>query len=118
MTDRTAWVGWVVLGAAMMALLGTFQVLAGVVAPFNGTCFVARHQDLVVSVSHDTWSWAHLIGALVIYAVTAHGSEIKNLPVQPPGPGLRRDSRHVPPGSRRPAAHRQVEAGLGQPSPG
>jgi hypothetical protein len=130
-TDQTAWVGWVVFGASMMALLGTFHVIAGLVALFNETYFVAPHRDLVVSVSYDTWGWAHLIGGLivllagvglftgaiwarvlgvgiamlsaimnlaflaaspvwsvmmitlavlVIYAVTAHGREIKNLP--------------------------------------
>ena len=104
-----------------------FHIFAGLVALFNDTYFVAPHQDLVVSVSDDTWGSAHLIGGLVagvglftgamwarvlgvgvamlsaivnlaflaayplwsvmmitlavlvIYAVTAHGSEIKNL---------------------------------------
>lgn len=104
-----------------------FHIFAGLVALFNDTYFVAPHQDLVVSVSYDTWGSAHLIGGLVagvglftgamwarvlgvgvamlsaivnlaflaayplwsvmmitlavlvIYAVTAHGSEIKNL---------------------------------------
>jgi len=130
-TEQTAWVGWVAFGASMMALLGTFHILAGLVALFNETYFVAPAADLVVSVSYDTWGWAHLIGGLivlaaglglftgamwarvlgvgvamlsaivnlaflaaypvwsvlmitlavlVIYAITAHGKEIKNLP--------------------------------------
>lgn len=130
-TDQTAWVGWIVFGASMMALLGSFHVIAGLVALFNETYFVAPYSDLVVSVSYDAWGWAHLIGGLivvaagiglftgamwarvlgvgvamlsaivnlaflaaypvwsvmmitlavlVIYAVTAHGKEMKNLP--------------------------------------
>lgn len=42
-----------------------FHILAGLVALFNDTYFVAPHQDLVVSVSYDTWGSAHLIGGLV-----------------------------------------------------
>jgi hypothetical protein len=49
----------------MTALLGVFHILAGLVALFNHTYFVAPHQDLVVSVSYDTWG-AHLIGGLVV----------------------------------------------------
>jgi len=67
-TEQTAWVGWVVFGASMMALLGTFHIVAGLVALFNETYFVAPAADLVVSVSYDTWGWAHLIGGLIILA--------------------------------------------------
>ncbi|HEX6248947.1 MAG TPA: hypothetical protein VFZ64_13835 [Nocardioidaceae bacterium] len=68
-TDQTGWVGWVVFGAAMMVILGTFHAIAGLVALFNETYFVAPSQDLVVSVSYDTWGWAHLVGGLVVLAV-------------------------------------------------
>ena len=68
-TEQTGWVGWVVFGAAMMVLLGTFHAIAGLVALFNETYFVAPAADLVVSVSYDTWGWAHLIGGLVVLGV-------------------------------------------------
>lgn len=68
-TNQTGWVGWVVFGASMMALLGSFHIVAGLVALFNETYFVAPYQDLVVSVSYDTWGWAHLLGGLVVLAV-------------------------------------------------
>lgn len=67
-TEQTGWVGWVVFGASMMVLLGTFHFIAGLVALFNETYFVAPSQDLVVSVSYDTWGWAHLIGGLIVLA--------------------------------------------------
>lgn len=67
-TEQTAWVGWVVFGACMMVMLGTFHAIAGLVALFNETYFVAPSADLVVSVSYDTWGWAHLIGGVVILA--------------------------------------------------
>jgi hypothetical protein len=67
-TDQTAWVGWVVFGASMMAMLGIFHVFAGVVALFKDTYFVAPSADLVVSVSYDSWGWAHIIGGVIVLA--------------------------------------------------
>ena len=67
-TEQTAWVGWVVFGAVMMALLGSFHVIAGLVAIFDESYFVAPHADLVVSVDYDTWGWTHLVGGLVVLA--------------------------------------------------
>jgi hypothetical protein len=68
-TEQTAWVGWVVFGACMMVMLGMFHAIAGLVALFKETYFVVGSSDLVVSVSYDTWGWAHLIGGLVVLAV-------------------------------------------------
>jgi hypothetical protein len=68
-TGQTGWVGWVVFGACMMVMLGTFHAIAGLVALFKETYFVVGSADLVVSVSYDTWGWAHLIGGLVVLAV-------------------------------------------------
>jgi hypothetical protein len=67
-TAQTGWVGWVVFGAMMMILLGSFHAIAGLVALFDETYFVAPNQDLVVTVSYDTWGWVHLIGGLIALA--------------------------------------------------
>lgn len=66
--EQTAWVGWVVFGAMMMILLGSFHAISGLVAIFDETFFVVPSQDLVVTVSYDTWGWVHLIGGLVALA--------------------------------------------------
>lgn len=68
-TGQTGWVGFVVFGACMMVMLGLFHAVAGLVALFKETYFVAGSSDLVVSVSYDAWGWAHLIGGLVLLAV-------------------------------------------------
>lgn len=67
-TAQTGWVGWVVFGAMMMILLGSFHAIAGLVALFDETYFVATNQELVVTVSYDTWGWVHLIGGLIALA--------------------------------------------------
>lgn len=64
----TGWAGFVVFGALMMILLGSFQAIAGLVALFNETYFVVPNQDLMVSVSYDTWGWVHLIVGVVAVA--------------------------------------------------
>ena len=66
--EQTAWVGWVLFGAIMMILLGIFHVVAGLVALFNESYFVAPNRDLILTVSYDTWGWVHLIGGFVVLA--------------------------------------------------
>lgn len=66
--EPTVWAGWVVFGAMMMILLGTFQAIAGLVALFKETYYAVPSQDLVVSVNYDAWGWAHLIVGLVALA--------------------------------------------------
>ncbi len=66
--EQTAWVGWVVFGAVVMVLLGVYHLMAGLVALFRQSYFVAPHRDLLVTVSYDTWGWVHLIGGLVVVA--------------------------------------------------
>jgi hypothetical protein len=67
--EPSGWAGMVIFGAMMMILLGSFQVIAGLVAIFNESYFYVSSQDLVVSVNYDTWGWAHLIvGAVALAA--------------------------------------------------
>lgn len=66
--EQTAWVGWVVFGAIIMIILGVFHVIAGLVALFDESYFVAPHRDLILTMSFDTWGWVHLIGGLVVLA--------------------------------------------------
>ena len=50
-------------------LVGSFQVINGLVALFNSGYYVAPEQDLVVSVDFTAWGWTHmLLGALAIAA--------------------------------------------------
>ena len=67
-TGQTGWVGWVVFGAMMMILMGSFHAIAGLVALFDESYYVVPNQDLVVTVSYDTWGWVHLVAGLVALA--------------------------------------------------
>ena len=62
-----AWRGWVVFAATMMALLGVFHAIAGLVALFEEDYFLVGESGLVVSADFTAWGWTHLaIGVLFI----------------------------------------------------
>jgi hypothetical protein len=65
----TGWTGWVIFGAMMMILLGSFQIIAGVVALLDDGYYLVGSSGLVVNVDYTTWGWAHLLIGVV--AMTA-----------------------------------------------
>ena len=62
----TAWVGWIAFAGTMMALLGTFHLIQGLVAIFNDEYFLVGKSGLVVSVDYTAWGWAQVIAGLVV----------------------------------------------------
>ena len=57
----TAWVGWIVYASVMLMLLGTFQVIEGLVALFDDGFYLVRPDGLTVDVDYNTWGWIHLL---------------------------------------------------------
>ncbi len=57
---RSMWVGWLYFGGSMMVLLGTFNIIEGLVALFNDQYYVATQQGLLVF-DITAWGWVHLI---------------------------------------------------------
>ncbi len=57
----TVWAGWVLFGAMMMVMLGSFQALAGLIALFDDGYYVVTQKGLLVDVNFTTWGWVHLI---------------------------------------------------------
>ena len=66
--ESTAWTGWVMFGAMLMILLGTFQVIAGLVALFDDGYYIVSSRGLAVHVDYTAWGWVHLIVGLVAMA--------------------------------------------------
>jgi hypothetical protein len=60
-TPSGAWTGWVLFGALMMVLLGSFQMIAGLVALFNDTYYRVGSSGLLVHVDYSAWGWVHLV---------------------------------------------------------
>jgi len=62
----SAWAGWVVFAAAMLLILGTFNVIEGIVGLINDKVLVLI-QDRLVVVDRTGWAWTLLIfGAVLI----------------------------------------------------
>jgi hypothetical protein len=61
----------VVFGGIMMIVVGTFQVMAGLVGIFNDSYWLVPNQDLVITVDYTIWGWAHLLIGIAAIAVGA-----------------------------------------------
>jgi hypothetical protein len=66
--EPTAWTGWVVFAAVMMVMVGTFQVIEGLVALFDDGFYAVSPDGLIVSVDYNVWGWIHLLVGLVLMA--------------------------------------------------
>ena len=68
-STSTGWVGLLVFAGIMMILVGSFQVIDGLIALFNDELYVVRPNGLVVNVDYTAWGWTHLLlGVLLIAA--------------------------------------------------
>jgi hypothetical protein len=65
----SAWaVGWIYFASAMMIMIGIFHAIAGLVALFDDTFYVAT-REYVFQFDATQWGWIHLIfGVLVAIA--------------------------------------------------
>lgn len=65
---RSGWVGWVYFGGAMMILLGTFNIIEGLVALFHDQYYVATPQGLLLF-DITGWGWVHLVIGVIAVGV-------------------------------------------------
>jgi hypothetical protein len=65
MTSRrsTSWTGWLVFGAVMMVMVGTFNAIYGLVAIFEDTYYTVGPQGLLVF-DLTGWGWIHLVAGV------------------------------------------------------
>lgn len=69
--EPNAWaVGWIVFAAVMMVMIGSFHVIAGLVAIFDDD-FFTQVREYVFDFSADTWGWIHLILGIVLIVAGA-----------------------------------------------
>ena len=85
--EPSAWAGWVVFGGVMLIMLGTFQIIEGLVALFDDGFYLVRPSGLVVSVDYNTWGWTHVIIG-VVAALAGIGLLTGNLAARIVGVGI------------------------------
>lgn len=61
----TAWAGWVVFGAMMMILGGSFHAITGLIALFDQGYYSVGSNRLIVSMDYTVWGWLHLVIGVV-----------------------------------------------------
>jgi hypothetical protein len=57
-----------VFASFMMFMLGTFQVIQGLVAIFDDDYYAVTASGLLVNVDYSAWGWVHLLLGLLIIA--------------------------------------------------
>jgi hypothetical protein len=63
------WGGWITFAGTMMILLGSFQVIEGLVALLSPGFYAVGPQGLLISVDYNAWGWLHLgIGVVLVAA--------------------------------------------------
>ena len=65
-TQMSGWVGWIAFAGVMMALVGTFHVMQGLVALFKDDYFLVGQSELTVHVDYTAWGWIHIVGGVII----------------------------------------------------
>jgi multisubunit Na+/H+ antiporter MnhF subunit len=64
--EATGWVGWVLFGGILMIIVGSFNVIAGVVALFKDEYYLVAKSGLVIEMDYTAWGWWLLLwGAAV-----------------------------------------------------
>jgi hypothetical protein len=64
----SGWVGWVVFGGIILLVVGTFQVIQGLVALFRSGYYLVAPSGLAVTVDYSTWGWVHIVLGVLIFA--------------------------------------------------
>jgi len=60
--------GWVRFGAVLMAVVGAFAVIEGLLALFTPTTYVSSN-NVVVALTFTGWGWVHIILGVLVLAV-------------------------------------------------
>jgi hypothetical protein len=63
----TGWVGWIIFAAALLAVVGTLSIIAGLTGIFRDKAFFAGGQ--VVVLDYTAWGWIHLLLGIALILV-------------------------------------------------
>jgi hypothetical protein len=66
MAARSAWGGWIVFAGFVLLIVGSIDVLQGLVAVFQDEYVVATRKGLAI-VDVTTWGWATIVWGVLIF---------------------------------------------------
>jgi len=67
--EPTAWAGFVIFAAVMLMLMGSFQIMQGIVAIIRDDYFLTTRNGLVLTIDYTAWGWTHVVIGLIAIAV-------------------------------------------------
>ena len=69
--DPSGWTGWILFAGFMLFMIGSFQVIQGLVGIFDDGYYAVTANGLVLNVDYTVWGWVHLLLGLLIVAAGA-----------------------------------------------
>jgi hypothetical protein len=58
--------GWIAFAGMVMAMLGSFHVMQGLIAINNDDYFLVPESGLLAGISYGAWGWIYLLGGILI----------------------------------------------------
>lgn len=65
----TGWVGWVYFASVMIFIVGSIQLVSGLVALFEEDFYITTDKSLLVF-DYSQWGWTHIIIGLAVMATS------------------------------------------------
>ena len=65
-SEPSAFQGWIAFAGMVMAMLGSFHILQGLVALFKDDYFLVAESGLLVSVDYTALGWTYLLGGILV----------------------------------------------------
>src|SRR5215218_3932487 len=62
----SAFAGWIAFAGMVMAMLGSFHIIQGLIAINNDDYFLVPESGLVADISYGAWGWIYLLGGILI----------------------------------------------------
>jgi hypothetical protein len=70
-SEHSRWTGWVSFAGYLMVVAGFFHLIAGLVALFKPSAYIATANQLIVF-DYNQWGWVHIVfGAVLMLSAIA-----------------------------------------------
>ncbi len=58
--------GWIAFAGMVMAMLGSFHVMQGLIAIYNDDYFLVPESGLLGGINYAAWGWIYVLGGILI----------------------------------------------------
>ena len=65
----SSWYGWIVFAAALMIIVGVFDLIEGFAALFKDDTYFTNGKNGLITFNYTTWGWVHIVFAILLILV-------------------------------------------------